>query len=54
VVLFHDGDVFFCLLVFGLAVDSADAWLSYPFAVDVGSFDFAGEGVVVGQLEVPD
>jgi hypothetical protein len=44
----HDGDVLFRLLEFGLAVDSADAGLSYPFAVDVGGFDLVCEGVPVG------
>jgi len=47
-------DVRFGLLVFGLAVDSADARLRYPFAVDVGGFDLVCEGVPVGELEVPN
>jgi hypothetical protein len=42
------------LFEFGVAVNSSDAGLSYPFAVDVVGFDLAFERVPVGQLEVPD
>jgi hypothetical protein len=46
--LFDDVDVLFCLFEFGIAVDSSDAGLSYPFAVDVVGFDLAFERVPVG------
>ena len=52
--LLHDGDVLFRLLELGLAVDSPDARLRYPFAVNVGGFDLICEGIPVGELEVPD
>jgi len=50
----HDGNVFSGLLVFGLAVDAADAWLGYPFAVDFLAFDRVCEGLPVGEFEVAD
>jgi hypothetical protein len=49
-----DVDVLFCLFEFGIAVDSSDAGLSYPFAVDVVGFDLALERVIIGQLEASD
>jgi hypothetical protein len=52
--LLDDVDVLFGLFEFGIAVDSSDAGLSYPFAVDVVGFDLAFERVPVGELEVPD
>jgi hypothetical protein len=50
----HNGDVLFGLLIFGLAVDSTNTWLSYPLAVDVGGLYLICEGLPVGELEVPD
>jgi len=50
----HNGDVIFRLLTFGLAVDTTDAGLRCPFAVDVFGFDRGCEGVPVGELEVTD
>lgn len=50
----HGGDVVFGLLIFGLAVDAADARLRYPFAINVGGLDLVCERVPVGELEVPD
>jgi hypothetical protein len=47
-------DVLFSLFEFGVAVDSSDAGLSYPFAVDVVVFDLAFERFPIGQLEASD
>jgi hypothetical protein len=52
--LLDDVDVLFGLFEFGVAVDSSDAGLSYPFTVDVVGFDLAFERIPVGELEVPD
>jgi hypothetical protein len=42
------------LFELGVAVNSSNAGLSYPFAVDVVGFDLAFERVPVGELEVAD
>jgi hypothetical protein len=42
------------LFEFGVAVDSSDTGLSYPFAVDVVGFDLDFERVPVGELVIPD